>query len=1240
MKKTLALVLALAMVFSTITVAFADETAAIGADAQVCADLGMLKGATGTVDASYLATTPTRLQAAIMFLRLKGLEAEATAFTGTENFADADKVAWAEGKNILAYLKAHPELGWKGDGTNFDPNSAVTAKQYYKVLLEALGYKQNTAEVVGDFTWENVVEFAAGKGLTKVAAVEAFTVNDLAAATVEALKANVKEGEKTLVASLVEAGKVDAAKAEAAGLYTNATTTTDAALKGVKAIGNTAVEVEFTAAVEKAYAENVANYAVVEKGTTTALEVKAAVLDGTKKVVLETAAQSSGKAYTLTVGAVAKNFGGVAKNTGAPELDKVEGTDTERVELTFTKIMDLATALDVNNYAIAGVTIESAAWADSSRKIVELTTKGMVANKTYKVTVTNVKSVDFVNLKSASKSFLSKSDKKVPDATITKAKCTNTRIIVQYNEVVEKESAENLANYKLTVGSSNDNVLEITAAKLVEDDNDDETIVELTTAPQKSGQKYVLHITGVADTSVLANVITKEKKLDYYGTRVDTTKPTVAKVDYLTDSLIQVEYTETSRLDSASALDINNYSVNNDVTVEKVEFKDADDADCKIVRLTVSELGEKSSYQIVIKDIADEYGNVMGEKKFTRTFNKATVNTPATVQKVVSSGKTTVKVYFTKEVDSATAKDVANYSINNDIGTPIKTSLSDDSKVITLTTEEMTANKEYKVTVNGVKDLADNTITSVTVKFVVSATANDLDAPEIDDLVAVNDRVIRVTFNEVIDVEKVPTIVVNDGSDKTATYKVSTDDDDMVLEFRLTDGNAFGSEEDVTFKSTTAKDLAGNKCTDKDIVFSSTEEDPENPELLSWEQVSVKKFQLTFAEKINKTLADGAFTPAGGDVVPYGLTIEVDEDDNTIVYLKSTQKMDTEEEFKIDFRGVLQNYHGIDIEQDENNQIVFETNLEDEDAPYIENVEATAKDEVVVTFNEEMGTTGSWKINYTDDDGKEQSITGLSYELTDDAELTITITGSKKLDAKYIYTLAVGASRAQDVAYNKIDAEAAFDFAGTNVVSVGNYITGIKILNGSTLEVRTFAAVDPDAYTFTIVYGNNGSTTVNSSVREQTPGDDAATKVLTFDLNVYGYDLLPTDGADDIELPYAAFQDGVTYTVKLDTTGTDNDYSYDFDGTVEPEVSIEKVGSDYKVTYADAAENEYVQIIGNGQALEEVDAEGFATFATNNAVFDGETKVTIMVVRDLEDDGTGYLYNGVVLFYAVDVELP
>ena len=76
----------------------------------------MLIGEGDGITEDYIKTVPTRVQAAIMVLRLNGVDADAAAFTGTDNFADASLEAWA--MPYLAYLKAHKEFGLEGTGNN------------------------------------------------------------------------------------------------------------------------------------------------------------------------------------------------------------------------------------------------------------------------------------------------------------------------------------------------------------------------------------------------------------------------------------------------------------------------------------------------------------------------------------------------------------------------------------------------------------------------------------------------------------------------------------------------------------------------------------------------------------------------------------------------------------------------------------------------------------------------------------------------------------------------------------------------------------------------------------------------------------------------------------------------------------------------------------------------------------------------------------------------------------------
>jgi predicted lipoprotein with Yx(FWY)xxD motif len=196
---TLAVSILLVLAFAGAWTAIAAEEVQIRTDVEIAGDLGLLIGDGNGLTAEYLAKSTTRLQAAIMFLRLKGLQDEAFAFKGTDNFADA-KMVNQTNQAVLAYLKAEQELGWAGvGGGNFDPSSTVTAQQFYKVILEALGYKTET-----DFEYKDTISFAASKGLTKVAANEEFVNADIATATVEALKAKVMGNEQTLADLLVE----------------------------------------------------------------------------------------------------------------------------------------------------------------------------------------------------------------------------------------------------------------------------------------------------------------------------------------------------------------------------------------------------------------------------------------------------------------------------------------------------------------------------------------------------------------------------------------------------------------------------------------------------------------------------------------------------------------------------------------------------------------------------------------------------------------------------------------------------------------------------------------------------------------------------------------------------------------------------------------------------------------------------------------------------------------------------
>ncbi|MCX8130805.1 MAG: hypothetical protein N3I35_11975 [Clostridia bacterium] len=296
LKKFLAIVVAIAVMMTAMVPAFAAETTMT--DAKKAETLKVLRGGNDGVTDAYLATESSRFQSAMVLLRLVGKYDAAEAFdaTGKETFKDQNLVGWEKGKNILAYLKAHPEFGFTGikGGTEFGVNQILVPQQAYKILLQALGYTQTTATVKGDYEYSKILEFAAEKGLTKIADLTKVTNNDLAVAIVETLAVKVKGTEKTLVEKLVEEKVIAQADAETTGLIKVTALSATAAPTGAKKL-----TVTFNQAVDSTKATF-----DVKKGTI-AVTKKETTWDSAKKAAtIELNSKMTAGDYTVTVGGI------------------------------------------------------------------------------------------------------------------------------------------------------------------------------------------------------------------------------------------------------------------------------------------------------------------------------------------------------------------------------------------------------------------------------------------------------------------------------------------------------------------------------------------------------------------------------------------------------------------------------------------------------------------------------------------------------------------------------------------------------------------------------------------------------------------------------------------------------------------------------------------------------------------------------------------------------------------------
>ncbi|MEN6316388.1 MAG: hypothetical protein ABFD25_19315 [Clostridiaceae bacterium] len=725
LKKLLAVIVSICVLATFTVPAFAAETTKT--DAKICEELGVLRGEDISVGVTpeYLAKGTNRLQAAILYLRLIGKEDEALAFTGTETFEDAGQVGWTGGKAILAYLKAHPELGWVGDGKKFDPNGAASAQMMYKVALEALGYKQGT-----DFQYADTITFAASLGLTKVAAIAELTNDNTATALIEILKGTVKGGTTTLVEKLAATNPTLKAAAEANGLI-NPYVALD--VKSVTAVTYMMVDIALNTAATKVDASKIS----IKDAAGTELAVTDVTLsaDG-KTVTVDTAAQVAGTVYKMTVDSTVYEFVGLVKDVTKPALSSAIALTNTSVKITFDNSdLDPVTATDAANYTIADLTVTAASVSGAN---VTLTTSSQTSGKLYEVKVTKVADKTGNVMADASKKFGGKAPDTVKPVIASVTSKDGVELTVTYTEAEKlSDSALDIANYTIN------NDVTVTAAKFKKDTNvlGGTPVVILTTSAQVSGKLYKLTVKNVAD--VAGNKIADVDK-SFGGTAVDTVKIGIESVVADTNTAVIVTLNDT--VDATTVVPAN-FTIDGDLTVTAAAV-DADNE--KVVNLTTSAQTAGKLYTLTIANLKDEAGNGVNTDLDDKKFGgKAADTTKPTISKVEALTNTSIKVTFSEKVEKASATTLSNYVFDGGLAYPTKATLSDDKTYVTLNTLPQSA-KVYSLKISNVKDLSGNVITADSEKK-FAGMGDALTALKVEGAVAIDKYTVKVLFNQAVD---------------------------------------------------------------------------------------------------------------------------------------------------------------------------------------------------------------------------------------------------------------------------------------------------------------------------------------------------------------------------------------------------------------------------------------------------------------------------------------------------------
>ena len=1061
LRKLTAVVIAIALVLTSMATAFAATESATVVNGDKAAILKELKLYEGKADDPKVGLEDAlKVQEALAWLATEfGYKAEADKLSDEDadkalaKFVDAKDVAtWA--KKVVAYSADNGIIA--GTKTNdgklyIKPTASVTAARFATFMLQGMGYK-----LAGSYT-EAVAQLAEVEGSKIDAAASGDLTRDAAVGIMYGILTAKTASGKTVAENLLAAdSSLQSVLSKNNLLPVNGTLAVDS----VKAVANNKVAVT----LKEAAAATAADFKIGVKDSTKVIEVKAATKESDKVYVLDTEALSKGTGYTLTVAGTTVNFTGLSADTTAPKIVKATSPDTNTFKIEFTDKMDFATATDIANYTWDKSLKTVKAELNDDRNVVTLTTDTAKRGVFYKLTVANVKNSDGKAFTKDSRNIQAMEDRTAPK--LDKVKVLNNYLVeLKFSENMEKTALETVANYNI-------NDLVVKSATAYKNDDKYDTVV-LETETQVARKSYKLTVENLTDNAVLKNKLGKQVR-NFPGATEDKTSPVVESNSSVTsenNNKVIITFRDQNKLDTATAEDISNYTITRGsetlaIISAKSEATTYPDAykGTKKVTLTTEPQEVNKIYKLEIKGVADEFGNVIktvgGKAPYFQFTGSPVELTPPAVERIEYTNNNKVVLYFHKEVDKATANDPTNYEIKDNVGFPYKAEKdSDNGKKVTLTTEELEANTEYTIVINGVEDKYGNAAVNAKSKFRTGATGFTSEIPEISYIWAASNKEIQVHFDRKIEtvpsvltvgksgvsVNMVPAGVLDNG--KTHVYIVD----------KATNPNAvLDSEFIIKNKTGNFVDEFGNKLvtlpTDPVVFTGNYSYNNDNPVVDSIEQVNVKKLKITFSKDVKLT-SNGTWT--------YKSVKDNSDSHDREWYITKTSNavFKDGEKFSLDFRTIAYDFVGAgswnlgDAGDGKTTKTEFETYLVDTDGPSIVDVKAVSENTIEITYDEDIDVAGTYKV-FMIQDGNEKADTQIFGAVSGKDGAVVTFKTNTALSVERNYYLYPTAS-AKDLAGNKESIkDIRWDFAGSNV-RIYDYVKGVSVKNATEIYVAT-----------------------------------------------------------------------------------------------------------------------------------------------------------------------------------------
>jgi hypothetical protein len=414
------------------------------------------------------------------------------------------------------------------------------------------------------------------------------------------------------------------------------------------------VQIQFSEPVETSSALNVANYAI-----SPFVQIKNASLSqNLKTVTLKTEPHAEGT-YQLTINNVRdraqvpneilanSSFNYQYVDIFAPELVALNVLGENHLEIRFNEPVTKSSAEDLSNYAITpGIVLQSASLQNDNKAVILETSKHLEGEYSlYVVGITDRAANPNTIRQTISKNY-QYVDFIAPEILSVEAPKAD-QVDVFFNEVMDRNSAENKANYQISDGIVvNSAILDV-----------DQMVVHLATTKHVPGT-YNITVSNVRDNSSQKNSIATNTQISYQY--IDLTPPEVIAVEAPLENQVDVTFSEP--VEKISAENVANYQIDNGIQIYSAVL----DANLSVVHLQTS-LHVPGNYNLTVQNIRDRAVNPNQMANIANFAYTYVDRTPPQIMNVRALNDTTVEVIFSEIVDPVSSQIKSNYIINNNI---------------------------------------------------------------------------------------------------------------------------------------------------------------------------------------------------------------------------------------------------------------------------------------------------------------------------------------------------------------------------------------------------------------------------------------------------------------------------------------------------------------------------------------------------------------------------------------------